>query len=84
MTIPKEVQDGMRELILNWDKLNDDTQYSIVGLSEFMGIEKAIELYTVLSAMQVLDGKTQTALSEIGLTRVPEQFAIAIKDIAEA
>jgi len=84
MTIPKEVQDGMRELILNWDKLNDDTQYSIVGLSEFMGTEKAIELYTVLSTMQVLDNQTQEALAEIGLESIPKEFAMAIKDIAEA
>lgn len=84
MTIPKEVQDGMRELILNWDKLNDDTQYSIVGLSEFMGTEKAIELYTVLSSMQVLDNQTQEALAEIGLGAIPKEFARAIKEIAEA
>ena len=42
MTIPKEVQKDMREVILNWDKLNDDTQYSIIGLTEFLGIEKGI------------------------------------------
>ena len=53
----------MRELILNWDKLNDDTQYSIIGLTEFMGIEKGIEFYTGLIAMQVLDDNSQGVLA---------------------
>lgn len=74
----------MRELILNWDKLNDDTQYSIIGLTEFMGIEKGIEFYTGLIAMQVLDDNSQGVLDHIGLGMLPSKFIDEIKEIAEA
>ena len=84
MTIPKEVQEDMREIILNWDKLNDDTQYSIIGLTEFLGIEKGIELYTGLTAMQVLDDDSQGVLDKIGLGMLPGKFIDTIREIAEA
>ena len=84
MNIPKEVQEDMREVIINWDKLNDDTQYSIIGLTEFMGIEKGIELYTGLPAMQVLDDDSQGALDKVGLGMLPGKFIDSIKEIAEA
>ena len=84
MTIPKEVQEGMREVILNWDKLTDDTQYSIVGLTETMGIEKAIELYTGLNAMQILDDDTQDAFKNLGLESATDHFIEVIREIAEA
>ena len=84
MTIPKEVQEDMREIILNWDKLNDDTRYSIIGLTEFLRIEKGIELYTGLTAMQVLDDDSQGILDKIGLGMLPSKFIDEIKEIAES
>ena len=84
MRISKEDEEDMREVILNWDKLNDDTQYSIIGLTEFLGLEKGIELYTGLTAMQVLDDDSQGALDKIGLGMMPGKFIDTIKEIAEA
>ena len=84
MTIPKEVQKDMREVILNWDKLNDDTQYSIIGLTEFLGIEKGIELYTGLTLMSGMDDDTHESLAQIGLGMLPGKFIDSIREIAES
>lgn len=84
MIITKEAVEGMREIIDNWDKLTDDTQYSIVGLSEYMGTEKAIELFTGLSLIRDISENSQTSLDEVGLGSMPKNFIKMIKEIAEA